>query len=485
MGSAERRAEFGDFQTPPALARAVCHRLASDGIAPDVIIEPTCGDGAFLAAAAERWPAARRVGFEIDAGHRANARRADPGADIRAGDAFALDWPAIFAEALPAPDARLLVLGNPPWVTSAGVGALGGANRPARTNPGGLVGLDALTGASNFDVSEWLTLRWLDAIARMPSPGCHHLALLIKTATVRRVLSHHWQHGPPLAEARQHGIDARRWFDATVDAALFTTRPGAPPASVCACHPTLDAPADGAIGWRDGALVADAAAYDRARPFLGGGPRWRSGIKHDCARVLELRPRDPRDPTAGWQNALGEPVDVEPEVIHPLMKSADVAHGRPPRRALLLPHRDPAGDPAELATRAPRAWAYLERHGAALDRRKSAIYRQRPRFSVFGVGPYSFAPHKVAVSGLYSPVRFTAVGPVDGRPVLFDDTVYLLPCADAAEARAIVDALHGPRGRDVIAATSFPDAKRPITAATLGRIDLDALRRAAVVNAPD
>ncbi len=465
-----RRAEFGDFQTPLPLARAVCRRLA-DGPAPDVIIEPTCGDGTFLKAAAEIWPGSRRVGFEIDAAHRRNASAADPAAEIRAGDAFTLDWATVFAEHTP-PGARLLVLGNPPWVTSAGVGALGGQNRPARSNPG-LSGLDALTGRSNFDVSEWLTLRWLAALAALPGDG-HRLALLLKTATIRRVLSHHWGQGLPIV-GRQYGIDARRAFGAAVHAGLLDARPAPAPLD-CPTHPDLDAPAAGGFGWRDGTLVADAAAWDRARGFLGGGRRWRSGIKHDCARVFELRPRDPADPAAGWRNGFGEPVDLEPDVVYPLMKSADVARARPPRRALVMPQTTATADPAALAERAPRAWAYLQRHGERLDRRRSAIYRNRPRFSVFGVGPYSFAPFKVAVSGLYKAVRFTVVGPLRGRPVMFDDTVYMLPCADRAEADAIAAALDSPRGRDVIAALSFPEAKRPITAAQLGLIDLDALR---------
>lgn len=497
------RAEFGDFQTPLALARAVCRRLVADGLMPDVVVEPTCGDGAFLVAAAEVWPRCRRIGYEIDAGHRANARRADPAAEIRAGDAFEVDWATVFADAI-APGEALLILGNPPWVTSAGVGALGGRNRPARTNPGRLGGLDAVTGRSNFDVSEWLMLTWLTALHALRRPdgmhgthgmavdhdmadthdmngsggmdGTHHIAMLLKTATIRRALSHHWQHGPALCEARQHAIDARRWFDAAVDAGLLVARPGGPPAYDCPTHPSLDAGPAGAFGWRDGTLVADAAAWDRARPVLGGGDRWRSGIKHDCARVFELRPADPGDPAAGWVDGFGERVDVEDHVIHPLMKSADVAHRRPPRRALLLPHTAAHGDPAALAEHAPRAWAYLQRHGAALDGRRSAVYRNRPRFSVFGVGPYSLAPYKVAVAALYDPVRFMAVGPVGGRPVVFDDTVYALACADADEARAIVEALESPLGRDAIAALSFPAAKRTITAAQLGRIDLARLR---------
>ncbi|MCB9529970.1 MAG: SAM-dependent methyltransferase, partial [Myxococcales bacterium] len=62
---------------------------------------------------------------------------------------------------------------------------------------------------------------------------------------------------------------------------------------------------------------------------------------------------------------------------------------------------------------------------------------------------------------------------------LFDDTVYFLPCADAAEAHALAATLAASPAREAIAALSFPDAKRTVTAALLARLDLAALRAAA------
>lgn len=470
MSRDRRQTEFGDFQTPPALAAAICAALAARGLNPATVLEPTCGDGHFLAAAAYTWPTARRIGLEIDPTHADRARHLDPAAEIHLADAFTTDWTALLAP-LPTP---LLILGNPPWITSAGIAAIGGHNRPARTKTTHLTGLDALLGPSNFDVSEWLTRKLLAALA--PLAAAHrpaHLALLLKTATIRRTCAHHFRHGPPLAEARQHRIDARTHFAAAIDAALFVTRlapPDTPPTTHCLTHPSLDAPPDGAIGWRDDHLVADPAAYDRAWPYLGAGPRWRSGVKHDAAPILELRRHADH-----WQNGLGDRVDIEPTALYPLSKSADVAHNRPPRRALLLTQHTPSEDPAHLATHAPRAWTYLQTHAAALDHRQSAIYRARPRFAIFGIGPYAFTDWKVAISGLYTTPRFAAIGPHQGRPVLFDDTVYFLPCADETEAHAIVAALESPPARDAIAALSFPDAKRIITAALLGRLDIAAL----------
>src|SRR5581483_3044027 len=47
------------------------------------------------------------------------------------------------------PDCSVLVIGNPPWVTSAEQGTLGGKNTGRKTNLKALKGMDALTGKSN------------------------------------------------------------------------------------------------------------------------------------------------------------------------------------------------------------------------------------------------------------------------------------------------------------------------------------------------
>ena len=58
--------EFGDFQTPLTLATEVCQLLRRAGEAPDFVLEPTCGRGAFLVAAAEAFPQAILRGWDIN-----------------------------------------------------------------------------------------------------------------------------------------------------------------------------------------------------------------------------------------------------------------------------------------------------------------------------------------------------------------------------------------------------------------------------------
>src|SRR5690606_11337131 len=133
----------------------VCAMLRRRGLRPATVVEPTCGIGTFLLAAAEAFPGARLCGHELDPAHarEARARLAAIGRRdvVRRGDFFATAW----ADELRRWEPPVLVLGNPPWVTSARLSVLGVDNLPAKSNFKALPGLAAKTGKSNFDISEW------------------------------------------------------------------------------------------------------------------------------------------------------------------------------------------------------------------------------------------------------------------------------------------------------------------------------------------
>jgi len=177
-----------------------------------------------------------------------------------------------------------------------------------------------------------------------------------------------------------------------------------------------------------------------------------------------------------WENGLGERVSLEEENVFFLLKSSDVANGRAPTtRAVLVPQRRLGDATACLRVSAPRTWAYLTKHAERLAARKSSIYRGQPPFAIFGVGPYSFAPWKVAVSGLYKRCEFTLVGPHGGRPVMLDDTCYFLPFDDERTATTVHEALRSPLARAFFEARVFWDAKRPFCKQVLQQLDLAAL----------
>ena len=128
--------EFGDFQTPPSLASEVCALLHRLGETPAIVLEPTVGRGAFLLAAADAFPQAALRGYDINPGHVAEATEAlhAAGAGARATvavqDFFTCDWEKELATFT----GPLLLLGNPPWVTNAGVSVVNGTNLPIKKN---------------------------------------------------------------------------------------------------------------------------------------------------------------------------------------------------------------------------------------------------------------------------------------------------------------------------------------------------------------
>jgi len=225
-------------------------------------------------------------------------------------------------------------------------------------------------------------------------------------------------------------------------------------------------------------LLADIGGFERHRallrePMQTTAPyKWRSGVKHDCARVMEFTSTDD-----GLQNGLGENVGIEDLYVYPMLKGSGVANGNKAKsnRYMLVTQGAPGEATNHIKDEAPRTWSYLEQHGQLLDGRGSSIYRRRPRFSVFGVGPYTFAPWKVSICGLYKKLEFRIVGPRGGKPVVFDDTVYFLSCNSEREAELIQKCLHSSPAREFLGAFIFWDSKRPVTAEILGRLDLMAL----------
>ncbi len=468
--------EYGDFQTPPELAERVCMLLAERGTSPASVLEPTCGIGNFLLVAVERFPiVSAGLGIDVNDDYVAVTKAKLAGRSAAAKvkviheSFFEVDWPETLSD-LAEP---ILVVGNPPWVTNSARGALGSSNLPDKSNFHNRTGLEAMTGKSNFDISEWMLMKLLDMLSGRQAT----LGMLCKTAVARKVLLHAWKNNVALSEAEIHPIDAMASFGAAVDACLLVC--SLSPASHnrdCRVYRQLgDGNLVATIGYHDDQLVADVAAYERWK-HLGGEEiyKWRSGVKHDCSKVMEL-----------WQagnqlrNGFDEAVELEDDYIFPMLKSSEITngHSKKPTRWMLVTQRAVGAETSVISVVAPRTWEYLKRHGEFLDRRASSIYRNRARFSVFGVGDYTFAPWKVCISGFYKKLQFATVGPYQGKPVVLDDTSYFVSCQSEQEAHFIAELLNSAPAREFYSAFVFWDAKRPITIDMLRRLDLSAVAR--------
>ncbi len=183
------------------------------------------------------------------------------------------------------------------------------------------------------------------------------------------------------------------------------------------------------------------------------------------------------DSSGCLHNKLGETVIAEPEYLYPLVKSTDLFHQAnvKPHRAVIVTQKRLGDDTHQLQQTAPGLWSYLTAHAGIFARRKSSIYRGKPPFSMFGIGDYSFALYKVAISGLHKIPRFRAIQPVGGRPVMLDDTCYFIACSSPEQAAFLTCLLNHPLCLDLIYSRLFSDAKRPITKKLLQRIDLKAI----------
>lgn len=438
---------------------------------PRGILEPTCGQGAFLVAATTAFPAATALGFDVSHAHVASARASlADSATVEVGDFFEVQWERVL-DRLADP---LLIIGNPPWVTNSALGTFGATNLPRKTNFKRHSGFDAMTGKSNFDISEWMLIRLLELVRDRRFT----MAMLCKASVARRIMQQVAAGGWSVA-GEVRAIDARARFSAAVDAVLLHIWKDEQRGSSGVRWPVYaslraSTPAR-TMGVVDGHIVSDMDAYEASRSLEGESEiEWRSGIKHDCAKVMELVAADRH-----WTNGLGETVELERSHVYPLLKGSDIANGRlVPRRHVIVTQRGLGEDTRALRTCAPLLWKYLHDHREQLDGRKSSIYIKQPAFSIFGVGEYSFAPYKVAICGLYKRFAFAVIRPHHGQPVMVDDTAYFLPFETEAAAEAVALALDSPSAQAFLQARVFWDAKRPINKALLQSLSLEALLRA-------
>ena len=467
--------QFGDFQTPIELARAVVETLREHHhIAPDLIVEPTCGKGSFVLAAYEGFENSRIIGFEINPQYVDEANRllhevsANDRASIKLADFFNTDWSGILSQL----EGFVLVIGNPPWVTSSELGLLNSENLPEKSNFQNRKGIEAITGSANFDISEWMLLQHVQWLSKRDGA----IAFLCKYSVARKVMRQVRQNAEHRFFGHVYPIDAKIFFGASVDACLFVLTTDVGHADFALYESLGASKPSRLIGERAGLMVNDLIKYERWMHLKGQDPKyiWRSGIKHDCAKVMEMEPLN-----GAYRNGLNETVRCEDDYIYPMLKSSDIGNGRTKcyRKVVLITQKRVGDDTSDIKTLAPRTWEYLIQHKSLLESRRSSIYRNRPDFSVFGVGEYSFKDWKVAISGLYKKLRFSLVGPMHGKPVAFDDTVNFLSFDTEAEALFVYRMVTSLPAMEFLEAMVFWDEKRPITTHLLRRLSIKEVAR--------
>ena len=459
--SPERLAR-GEFFTAAPVAQLALAALAPVGAGARVL-DPTCGDGAFLAAA-HAFGFTQIVGLDIDDAAAAKARARVPGARVVVGDL--LD-PAL-VDRLGLFD---VVVGNPPYVRA---GTIDRAVRRSR---------------AEVLCADWPPLERsvLDAIARLPPhsatcilralrqtrPG-GRLALVLSTALFETdAAAPLWRLVARIADVRAMIVAPReRWFDdAAVNSMLLVAErrrdddrhADAPVRMLRLRSPTTD------VARAEGADAIAARSGDRRAPANGLD----AIAAHADERVA------PASQPAAWRPALRAPtawwrwLNVARDLIVPLRELAEIRRGlttganavfyvtRDDARALRLEREylrpvvrspfngSPAPIPkapddaplhpivlppdARVLRRAPHIRAWLARHEATVA--GTSVERRDPWWSL------PIDPARLFLAKAYGPRFVQRLAPV---PVLADQRVYALhpkPGVDVEALAAVLNAL--------------------------------------------
>lgn len=455
--------EYGDYQTPIEFAKKVCHYLKEyRHIEPTAVLEPTCGLGSFLKSSLV-FNAGEYYGIEINQDYCLECQAAIPDERVKI---IHSDFFSFSSKALIRDKRKILIIGNPPWVTNSALSALGSDNLPEKGNWKGFRGIDAITGASNFDICESIILQLIGEYRDTNTV----IAMLCKTSVARNVFQELKRSCISFSSCDILEFDASKVFGINASACVFVLSLSDKKISCDFCNVyDFDRPetVKSRFGYDNGQFYSkmntDLSDIDGRCRF-----EWRQGVKHDCAKVMELTLTN-----GGFLNGQKETVKIEDDIVFPLVKSSmfkePVIHRF--SKFVLVTQRKAGEETAHLEKEVPETWKYLKKNAELFERRKSSIYRCAPPFSMFGIGDYSYSKYKVGVSGFYKRPLFSVLYSDDEKPVMTDDTSYFICFEHYDTAYVAMLLLNSEKVQFFLSGIAFSDAKRPYTKKVLERID--------------
>jgi len=471
------RTEYGDFQTNADLANRVALFLAAKENSTEIVVEPTCGKGNFIIAALQNFESIKHIfGVEIYKPYiwetkfnlinffLANPQSNKPDITITHCNVFDYDFDQITELYLAK---NILIIGNPPWVTNSKLGSLNSSNLPLKSNFKNHRGLDAITGKGSFDIAENVTLTMLNAFQKMNG----HLLLLVKNSVIKNIVFGQEQNRYRIANIEKYGIDSRKEFNVSVEASLFYCQLNATSQFCCkAFNFYTDHNNYQRFGWLNHKFVSHIDTYNQTKEIDGKCPLvWRQGVKHDCSAIMELNRVNEH-----YVNGLNEEVTIEETLVYGILKSSDLKNTviEETRKYTIITQKKVGQDTQYIKSEFPKTFLYLTEHAQYFAARKSRIYKNKPVFSIFGIGDYSFKPFKVAISGLYKTFHFTLILPQHNKPVMLDDTCYFIGFDEIEFAVYALILLNSGAAKQFLQSITFTDAKRTFTKDVLMRIDL-------------
>ena len=121
-------------------------------------------------------------------------------------------------------------------------------------------------------------------------PACVNL---VKSSVIRNILYRQYFHPRHIQDIRQLCFDAKKEFNVSVSASLFECHIGDDCQKQCLSYDFYSKKYSHKFGWVAEAFVSNIQDYEQTYFLEGQSPLiWRSGIKHDCAKVMELSLND-------------------------------------------------------------------------------------------------------------------------------------------------------------------------------------------------
>ena len=470
---------WGDIQTPRSFVDKIYRLISRTDFKPDIIIEPTFGDGNFLLPIQRFFPNTKIVyGIELQLQHIWNfliktIKQLDNYPKptfitiVHHDDFFShkLD-----SEILSEKQNKILVIGNPPWVTNSEMSQMNKENLPVKSNYKEYQGIEAITGKSNFDITEAIIRKILIQFAN------HHgkIALLCKNTVIRNLLKDIPREKYSLSEIWGIGFDSKKIFGKNCNASLLLANLTPNKFDYICKSCSIDEPfkIKKKFGWFNRRFVSDVENYSKYSKFDGKSNLiWRHGVKHDCSNVLELVINLE---TKQLVNKLGETVEIEESLVYPYLKGShlkkfDITTSD---HRILLTQKSLLEDTSFIQDSFPKSWKYLENHKKYFEKRKSRVYNKNQKYAIFGVGEYMMKNYKVAIPGLYKDANFVLINTMNNKPVILDDTCYYIGFDSFIEALIVCTVLKHEITKEFLQTIVFRESKRIYTKEVLKRIDI-------------
>lgn len=469
--------EYGDYQTPVDFAEK-CVKYLKDNFhfLPEMIIEPACGTGNFLASAGKIYKNVSKIGIEINNDYCKAAKSNIPKAQIYNASIFDFKFETDINK-------KILVIGNPPWITNSELGKINSENLPEKKNLKKQKGLEAVLGNSNFDISETIILNLLEKFKKNKMV----LAMLCKRSTAINIFKELHRKKYRCKKIRMVNFNSRKVFGISAATCFFIVdiTEKKEVQKEMRVFNFKNSYVD-CIGFEDEKFYTDKNSANKEKFEFDGKCEfeWRQGIKHDLSKVCELvRISDDikdhsfsneKHKTSKYVNGFGEIVEIEDDSIFPLIKSSHIRNFDGSFKKYVIATQRKIGENTDyIKEKFPKTYEYLKKYKENFKNRKSSIYKNSPEFSMFGIGDYSFSKYKVVISGFYKEPVFKVVS--GEKTVMVDDTCYFLPFEDKDVAVAVCDILNSLEVQTFFKSIADLDAKRPFTKKVLSRIEFSKL----------